>query len=144
MIAVDTNILVHAHRTDSEFHAKAEPLIRELAEGTRMWAIPWPCIHEFFSCVTRPRLFNPPSTTSEALQQIDYWLSSPSLALFSESGSYWPRLRPLIEDGKIAGPVVHDARVAALCLEHGVDELLTMDRDFSRFPGLKKRNPLQG
>jgi uncharacterized protein len=143
VIAIDTNILIYAHRADSEFHSTAAPLLRELAEGNRMWAIPWPCLHEFFGIVTRPRIYNPPSTTTEALDQIDAWLSSPALALFNETGTYWPRLRPLLEHGKITGAMVHDARIAALCLENGVDELWTMDRDFSRFPGLKTRNPLQ-
>ena len=62
--------------------------------------------------------------------------------LLAESPGYWDKFHRLIETGRIAGPMVHDARVAALCLHHGVETLFTADRDFSRFPGLRVRNPL--
>ena len=143
MIAVDTNILVYAHRRDSGFHSRAVSEVKELAEGRAAWAIPWPCVHEFFSIVTHPRVYAPPSTTTEALAQIDAWLGSPSLVTIGEADNHWETLRALLEAGKVAGPMVHDARIAALCIAHGVRELWTMDRDFSRFPGLATRNPLQ-
>jgi uncharacterized protein len=142
VIAVDTNILVCAHRRDSPFHAAAAQRMRDLAEGTSPWAIPWPCLHEFFSIATHPRIYDPPSTTEQACAQIDAWLRSPSLVLVGEGGAHWATLRTLVTDGKVAGPLVHDARIAALCLAHGVSELWTVDRDFSRFPALKTRNPL--
>ena len=63
--------------------------------------------------------------------------------MIGEDASYWPRLRALVSAGKIAGPKVHDARIAAICLQNGVDELWTIDRDFSRFPSLRLRNPLK-
>lgn len=143
MIAVDTNILVYAHRQDSEFHSVAAARLRELAEGRAPWAIPWPCVHEFFSVVTHPRIYAPPSTTDQAVEQIDAWLGSPSLALLGEGIGYWETLRATLREGKVAGPLVHDARIAALCARNGVRELWTMDRDFSRFPGVVVRNPLR-
>src|SRR5882757_6117514 len=113
-----------------------------LAEGSSPWAIPWPCVHEFFGTVTRPRIYEPPSTIPEALDQIDVWLGSPSVVLLGEAEGYWPHLRTLVLAGQIVGARVHDARIAALCLQHGVRELWTSDRDFSRFPQLKTVNPL--
>lgn len=143
MIAVDTNLLVHAHRRDSSWHDAARNSLRELAVGVAPWAIPWPCVYEFFSVVTHPRIFRPPSTTSQALEQIDAWLESPSIRLLSEAGGEtWPPLREVLAKAAVRGPLVHDARVAMLCLEHGVRELWTADRDFSRFPGLRWRHPL--
>ncbi|RVX38235.1 hypothetical protein EDD27_0528 [Nonomuraea polychroma] len=142
MIAVDTNVLVYAHRRDSEFHAAAASKIKELAEGRAPWAIPWPCVYEFFSVVTHPRIYAPPSTTAQAIDQIDAWLGSPALVVLAEPNDHWCGLRTLLEQSKIAGPMVHDARIAALCAAHGVRELWTMDRDFSRFPSLVTRNPL--
>jgi toxin-antitoxin system PIN domain toxin len=142
MIAVDTNILVYAHRRDSEFHPPAAGLLRDLAEGKGAWAVPWPCLHEFFAIVTHPRIYVPPSTGTQAADQIDAWLESPSLVLLSEESVHWPTLRDLLVRGRASGPLVHDARVAALCLSHGVRELLTADRDFGRFPSLKTTNPL--
>jgi uncharacterized protein len=142
VIAVDTNILVYAHRRDSPFHDAAAASIRGLAEDRAPWALPWPCLHEFFSVVTHPRLYDPPSTTDQAVDQIGAWLESPSAAVLSEGETYWNELSRLLLDGKIAGPLVHDARIVALCLSHGARELWSADRDLSRFPRLRARNPL--
>ena len=142
MIAVDTNLLVYAHRRDSEWHDQAVRRVRALAEGRAAWAIPWPCIHEFLAIVTHPRVYDPPTPTAAALDQIDAWSASPSLQLLGEGPEHWPVLRPLILSGRVAGPKVHDARIAALCLAHAVDVLWTVDRDFSRFPALRAVNPL--
>jgi toxin-antitoxin system PIN domain toxin len=142
MIAVDTNLLVYAHREDSPFHARAFACLERLAASRAAWAIPWPCLHEFYAIVTHPRIYAPPTPLERALDQIDAWLESPSLALLSESGEHWPLLRGLIGSSRIAGTQVHDARIAALCLRHGVRELWSADRDFSRFPQLAVGNPL--
>lgn len=142
MIAVDTNILVYAHREDSPWHTPAYTAIEQLAEGKSPWAIPWPCIHEFLAIATHPRLFNPPTPLSRAIDQVEAWLESPSVHLLAEQPKYWETLRGLLLAGKISGQTVHDGRVAAICLQHGVRELWTADRDFGRFPALKVRNPL--
>jgi len=73
---------------------------------------------------------------------VEIWLESPTLLLLSESTNYWRVLRELALNGHIAGPKIHDARIAALCMDNGVSTLLTADRDFSRFPKLVTRNPL--
>jgi toxin-antitoxin system PIN domain toxin len=142
VIAVDTNLLVYAHRSDSPWHERADARLAELAEGPAAWAIAWPCVHEFLAIVTHPRIYSPPTPLERAADQVAAWLESPSLVLLSEAEGYWKRLRMLLSGGRIAGPQVHDARVAALCLHHGVRELWTADRDFSRFPELVTRNPL--
>lgn len=143
MIAVDTNVLVYAHRRDATFHQAAAKNIKALAEGRSAWAIPWPCIHEFFAISTHPKIYDPPSTPTQAIVQIDAWLESPSLSVLGEPAAYWDRLRALLTSGKVAGPMVHDARIAALCAVHGVRELWSADRDFSRFGStIFVRNPL--
>lgn len=142
MIGIDTNILVYSHRRDSRFHAPANARVRELAEGLAPWALPWPCVHEFYSVVTHPRIYSPPSTCDQAIGQIAAWLESPSVVMVSEGPAYWPGLARLLSAGHITGPAVHDARIAALCLANGVRELWSADRDFSRFPGLRTVNPL--
>ena len=144
MIAVDPIVLVHAHRKDSPWNAAAFAAVKQLAEGRIAWAVPWPCVHEFLAIVTHPRIYKPPTPVARALDQLEAWLSSPTLVLLGEAGGYWQRLKPLVGEGRIEGAQVHDARVAALCLLHGVDELWSADRDFSRFPGLRVRNPLVG
>jgi toxin-antitoxin system PIN domain toxin len=144
VIAVDTNILVYAHREDSPFHEAAVQRVAELAEGPATWAIPWPCLHEFLAIVTHPRIYAPPTPLARALDQVDAWLESPTLALLAESTEHWMTLRALLVGGRVAGAQVHDARVAALCRQHGVRALWSADRDFSRFAGLAVVNPLVG
>jgi uncharacterized protein len=142
LIAVDTNILVYAHREDSPWHERAYSQIVQLAEGLAPWAIPWPCIHEFLAIVTHPRIYSPPTPLTKAVDQINAWLEAPSLHLLTEYEGYWQKLRTVIEAGRITGAQIHDARIAALCKLHGVRKLWTADRDFSRFPELNTQNPL--
>ena len=142
MIAVDTNVLIYAHHSDAEWHERAATLVRELAEGRSTWGIPWPCLHESLAVVTHPRIYDPPTPIEAACDQVDAWVESPSLVVLSEGSEHWTQLRPLVVDGRIGGPRVHDACIAALCLSHGVRELWTVDRDFGRFPSLKATNPL--
>lgn len=142
MIAVDTNILVYAHREDSQWHEAAAEKVASLAEGKAAWAIPWPCVHEFLAIVTHPKIFSPPSPLKVAVEQVDAWFESPSLHMLAESGDYWQELKTAITTAKIVGPQVHDARIAALCAQHGVRELWSADRDFNRFPNLAVTNPL--
>jgi uncharacterized protein len=142
VIAIDTNILVYAHRRDSPFHEPAAAAIRGLAESPAGWAIPWPCVHEFYSTATHARIYDPPSSCAEAIAQVKAWLGSPSLVLLHEGATYWATLRALLESGKVQGPMAHDARIAALCRANGVRELWSADRDFGRFPDLVVRNPL--
>ena len=144
MVAVDTNILVYAHRADSPWHQQADRVVAELAEGRASWAIPWPCLYEFYAIVTHPRIYKPATPRADALIQIDCWLESPTVVLLHEGDGFWDSLRPTIERSKVEGGAVHDARIAALCLRHGVRTLLTADRDFSRFHGLRTENPLHG
>jgi uncharacterized protein len=142
MIALDTNVLVFAHREDSPFHKQALACVQGLANARSSWAIPWPCVHEFLAIVTHPRIYNPPTPLRLALEQVEAWMESPSLALLGESDRHWEQLQSLVVAGRIAGPQVHDARIAALCLQHGVRELWSADRDFGRFPDLRVGNPL--
>jgi toxin-antitoxin system PIN domain toxin len=142
MIAVDSNLLIYSHREDSQFHGKAKGLIDSLRPQSREWAIPWPCIHEFIGIATHPGIYKPASTLSQALHFLDALFASPQLQLLTESPGYFEKLQDIAEAAKIFGPRIHDARIAALCLHHGVSELWSADRDFSAFPQLQVRNPL--
>lgn len=143
MIAVDTNILVYAHRRESTHHTEACDVLRELTEGSRTWAIPWPCLYEFFSVVTNPRIWkNDATTPAEAWDQIDAWTSSPTISLLNETTDFLDTLSSLIRRPRVRGPIVHDARIAAICIAHGIEELLTKDRDFALFPELPTHDPI--
>lgn len=143
MIALDTNVLVYAHRRESRHHDIARDLVRGLAQGTDAWAIPWPCLYEFFSVVTNPRIWRDAASSPEAAwAQIDAWTGSPSNALLGETGDFLEVLGRFLQRPRVRGPVVHDARVAAICVAHGVEELWSADRDFALFSELATRNPM--
>ena len=143
MDAVDTNILVYAHRRESRAHSAAAAVIRNFAEGDDLWAIPWPCCYEFLSVVTNPRIWRDGASTPEqAWRQLLAWTDSPSNRLIGETNGFLAILESFIRRPRVAGGVVHDARIAAICVANGVDALLTRDRDFSLFPELQTRNPI--
>lgn len=142
MRAVDTDVLVYAFFSDSPFHDAAQKSVEDLAQSAVAWAIPWPCIHEFYAVVTNPKIFPDPTLPARARSQVDAWLSSPSLQMLTETAGHWDVLKSLLNSGCISGPAVHGARIAALCVTHGVTELLTLDHDFSRFADLKVRSLL--
>jgi len=141
MQAIDTNILILAEVESSPRHGPALDLLRGLAEGALPWAIPWPCLYEFLRVVTHPRVFHPPVPLNIALQDLKQILASPSLFLLAETGRHASVLEQVLRQAGPIGNLIHDAHIVALCLEHGISELITGDRDLSRFEGLKIVNP---
>ena len=144
MIAVDTNILVAFQRLEYPTHTRAVEMVTQLAEGRAPWALPSPCLHEFLAIVTHPRIFKTPTPLPHALAAVSALLESPWVQVLTEGPKHWDKLAHLVTVAHITGPAVHDARIAAICIANGVSELWTADRDFSRFPELKTRNPLIG
>lgn len=143
MIAVDSNLLVYAHRRNAPEYQEARALINSLAESEDAWAIPWPCIYEFLGVVTNPRIWRDDASTPEqAWQQLSAWAASPSLRLLGETDGFLEILGRFVQRPRVRGAVIHDARIAAICMAHDVDTLLTRDRDFSLFPELPTRDPL--
>lgn len=142
MIALDTNLLVYAHREDSPHHLAAAQALRAAVAAPGGCAIPWPCVHEFLAVVTHPRFYDPPTPVATALAAVRALAEAPSVHLLGEGPGHVETLARLLESGAVVGPRVHDARVAAICLAHGVDALWSLDRDFSWFPSLTVVNPL--
>jgi len=142
MIAVDTNVLVYAHRREPREHERAAALLRRLAEGQETWAIPWPCVYEFFSVVTNTRIWKEAASPPEAAWlQLEAWFAAPALRLLGETEAFAEFFGTFAQRPRVRGPIIHDARVAALCLTHGVAKLLTRDRDFALFPELATEDP---
>ena len=142
MIALDTNILVYAHREDSVHHAPALARLQALTSGTAPWALPMQCLVEFVGIVTHPRIYAPPTPLSLALEAVDKLVTVPTLRVLSESTNDWPVLSKAFRQARVRGPRVHDARIAAMCRDNGVSEILTADRKFPRLPGLRVRSIL--
>lgn len=124
-----------------EFHKPALRLLTQLGEGAKPWAIPWPCAYEFLRVVTHPRVFDPPSSQKDAIRTLEELSASPSLVFISAGVLHLANLRSIAEQSGARGNLFFDVHIAALCKEHGVTEILTMDRDFSRFGGIKVRRP---
>ncbi len=134
-------MLVYAEIATSPQHDAAGAVLRSLAEGREPWAIPWPCVYEFLRVVTHPRVYHPPVPAARALADLSAILASPSLVLLSETSRHADTCVAVVRASGVSGNLIHDAHIAALCLEHGVSELVTGDRDFRRFEGLKIVDP---
>ena len=139
MIAVDTNVLVYAHRAELPRHREALAALTALAEGRERWAIPVFCLAEWLRVITHPRLFAPPHGVEEAIEAARRLLASPSLEILLPGPSFPELLLAAIAEGGARGNLVYDAQIVALCRESGVRELLTEDRDFARFPRFPTR-----
>lgn len=139
MIAVDTNVLVYAHRAKAPHHASALAALRGLATGPSPWALPVFVVGEFLRVVTHRAILEPPSDEREAVAVIDGLLRSPGARLLVPGDGYWAILRRLVAERGLRGNDVYDAAIAAVCLEWGATEILTEDRGFARFPGITAR-----
>jgi hypothetical protein len=128
VIALDTNILVHAHRRGTAHHEEALALLAALSEGAAPYALFWPSLYEFLRVVTHHRVFDPPSTTVEALQAVRDFLASPVVRVLSETARHAELLGRVVQDSRVAGNLIHDAHLVALALEHGVHEILQLSQ----------------
>ena len=137
MIAVDTNVLIYAHRAEMDLHGEAAARLLELAEGDRPWALPVFCITEFLRVVTHHRVLNPPSEATDALAFIAGLSESPTCEVATPGSRFLDRLDTVVRESGARGNLIFDAQIAALCREHGIVEILTNDRDFERFRSLK-------
>ncbi len=137
MIAVDTNILVFAHNPGSNKHKPACARLEALAGSPFNWSIPVPCLAEFLRVATHPRILGPPYTAREACRSLGRILESPSLTLLRPGPDYTSLLFEAVREANATGNLVFDAQIVALCREHGVSTLVTEDRDFDRFKGLR-------
>lgn len=133
MIAVDTNVLIYAHRRETEFNAVATARLVGLAEGTEPWALPVFCVTEFMRVVTHRRVFNPPSTIAQALEFVNGIVAAPTCCVALPGAEFLGHLDTTARQAEARGNLMFDAQIVALCREHGIAEILTNDRDFRRF-----------
>jgi hypothetical protein len=136
-IALDTNVLVNAHRAEAPDHVAALRCIEALAAGPRALALPWPCLYEFLRVVTHRRVFDPPSPMAQAWTFLTDLLDLPRTRVLGETDHHAEILASLLVPSGVDGNLVHDAHIAALLLDHGITDLVTTDRDFLRFQGIR-------
>lgn len=141
MIVLDANLLLYAHDTTSPFHQRALRWLEETLSGTELVGLSWPTASAFLRISTNPNLPGDRYSCEEAAQALDALLDQPNVRLLAPGEDHWRLFRHLVTEGQARGPLVSDAQLAALTIEHG-GVLHTTDRDFARFPGLRWTNPL--
>jgi len=133
VIAIDTNVLVYAHRGETELHTPALARLTALCEGRAPWALPAPCLSEFFRVVTHHRVFNPPTKVADAVGFARAVLHAPSCRLLTPGPGFADAFFEVVRSADARGNLVFDAQIVALCREQGISEVITNDRDFERF-----------
>ena len=141
MILVDANLLLYAYNPRAEQHEKSRIWLEAALSGPEFVRFAWATLWAFLRIVTSPRVFERPLTAAEAATAISSWLDQPAAGIVEPGERHWDILRGLLREGQSAGPLVMDAALAAIALEHGAT-LCTTDRDFSRFANLKWSNPI--
>jgi toxin-antitoxin system PIN domain toxin len=141
MTMVDANVMLYAYHRRAAQHERCRAWVEtEFSSGAAV-RLPWATIVAFLRISTNPRVFERPLTTTEAEAAVSSWLALPSVSSVDPGERYWDVLRSLLHGAQVTGPLVTDAALAALAIEHGAT-LCTTDRDFVRFPGLRTFNPL--
>ncbi len=141
MILIDASLLIYAYDSSSEHHQAARIWLEDVFSGYRPIRVAWVSVLSFLRIRTDPRIQSNPLTLAEAISIVDDWLAQPNFSILSAGDQNWKILAKLLPESQARGPLVMDAHLAALAIEHGAI-LCSNDRDFSRFPGLKYANPL--
>ena len=139
---LDANVLLYARNVDDARHAQAKQVVEEALNGPRRVGLPWQTLTAFLRIATHPRVFHAPLSAAEATRQVEEWLAAPAAWVPSTGPDHAAVLLSLVSDLRITGPLVMDAHLAALAIEHGVG-IWSTDADFARFPGLRWEDPLR-
>ncbi|MBI4877147.1 MAG: type II toxin-antitoxin system VapC family toxin [Acidobacteria bacterium] len=142
MMVLDANLLLYAYDSTSRHHLQARAWVERVFSETTPVGLPWQTVAAFLRIATNPRLPGQWFTVEEAAELVGEWLAQPNVRLLAPGENHWPLLRRMLTGGQARGPLVTDAQLAALAIEHG-GVLCTTDRDFARFPGLRWTNPLE-
>ncbi len=138
---VDANLLLYARNSSDPRHAPARAFLEQVLNGPRRVGLPWQSLTAFMRIATHPRVFPTPLPAAAASDQVEQWLAAPATWVPAPGEGHAEVLLGLLRGLRLAGPLVSDAHLAALALEHGTG-VWTTDSDFARFPGLRWENPL--
>ena len=141
MILLDANILLYAYDRESPRHDAARRWVEAVLSGDEAVGFPLVTLIAFVRIATNPAVYRRPLTPARAVEIVSSWLARPNVSVAAPSERHWAILADTLERGQARGPLVVDAHLAALAIEHGAT-LASTDRDFARFPGLRFRDPL--
>lgn len=141
MILVDANLLLYAYHPKAEQHEASRAWLEASLSGSQLVRFAWLTVWAFLRISTNARVFERPLSASEAGTAVSSWLGQPSVGILEPGERHWEILQTVMKEGQTTGPLVMDAVLASLAIEHGAT-LHTTDRDFARFPGLKWTDPL--
>jgi toxin-antitoxin system PIN domain toxin len=141
MILIDANLLLYAYYPRAAQHDASRTWLEGVLSGPELVRFAWLTLWAFLRITTNPRAFERPLSAAEAEAAVASRLERPNAGILEPGERYWEILCRLARTGQAAGPLLMDAALAAIAIEHGAT-LYTTDRDFSRFPGLKWANPL--
>lgn len=141
MVLIDVNVLVYAHRLDSQNHAVYRHWLEGLAGSDQAFGISELVLSGFIRIVTNPRIFPAPTSIADAFRFVSELRNRPNCVILSPGPRHWDIFKKLCLAVGAKGNLIPDAYLAALAIESG-SEWITTDRDYSRFPGLRWRHPL--
>ncbi len=142
MIVPDANILLYAYHQGAPQHGRARAWIEAAFSGSEPVGLPWQCITAFLRIATHHKVFSHPYTIAEATGIVRTWFAAPAVGVLEPGERYFEILAQLLATSQVSGPLVMDAALAAMAVEIGAT-LVTSDRDFRRFDGLRLLDPLQ-
>jgi hypothetical protein len=142
VILVDANLLLYAYDASSEHHARARAWLEEVLSGSDPVGFAWVTLLAFLRIATNPRALARPLSLGEAAAIVSSWLGQPCVSLLQPGERHWEILSGLLEPAQARGPLVMDAHLAALAIEHRC-AIVSTDSDFRRFPGVDHHNPLR-
>lgn len=140
-VAIDANLLLHAANRDSPDHVAAETALRSLIEDDSVKYLFWPVILAFVRIATHPGVFRQPLSYDNAVANVEQLLRNPTVRSPGESSSFWSSMRSATDKVNPRGNLWTDAHIVALMKEHGVTSILTNDRDFRKFDGIRVIDP---
>jgi uncharacterized protein len=142
VIALDTNLLVYAHRSGVPEHASAQRVIERASEDARRWGVALQTVAEFWMNVTHPAVAGGPSTSRQANEFLAALFSDGPGIVWMPREPFWTRLLQLASDLNVRGVRIFDLQIALTAFDNGATEIWTHDRGFVAFPGMRVHDPL--
>jgi len=140
VILVDANILLYAEDKLSARHDEARSWWDTQLSGVAPVCLCWPVLNAFIRISTNSRVFKHPLSLGQAIERVQSWIDQPCTRIIQPTEHHWETFQKMLRKGQATANLVSDAHLAALAAEFGC-ELVSSDADFSRFPGIRWRNP---